>query len=117
MIKHNASFIPILLFILSFIGLGFLLGWSVNEIYEGWKYEREFNGLYLENINNWSEARNKAYSLEDNGDWVCVNIRDMDYKTALDTCNHETGHYIFSEIFAEQCENNMTKCLEMLNSQ
>lgn len=58
-------------------------------------------------------------------DWVCINVRDMDYERALETCRHEVGHEIYynrhpidynsldSEIFAENCEKNMTECLEI----
>lgn len=41
------------------------------------------------------------------GDWVCVNIRNIEYDRAIEVCNHEVGH----EIFAEKCEKNPQVCL------
>lgn len=43
------------------------------------------------------------------GHWVCVNIEEVSYERAVEVCKHEVGH----EIFAEECEKNMTKCLEV----
>lgn len=44
------------------------------------------------------------------GDWIHVNVNSLNYTRALEVCKHEVGH----EIFAEVCENNFDKCLEML---
>lgn len=49
----------------------------------------------------------------DYGDWVCVNIQNMNYERAVEVCNHEVGH----EIFAEECEKNMSKCFEVAENQ
>ena len=47
---------------------------------------------------------------EDEGDWVCVNVKDMTYERALEVCRHEVGH----EIFAEECENNPELCFKLI---
>ncbi|MFA6462370.1 MAG: hypothetical protein WCV90_08980 [Candidatus Woesearchaeota archaeon] len=43
------------------------------------------------------------------GDWISINIEGMSFERAYEVCRHEVGH----EIFAEVCEKNMTKCLEV----
>ena len=94
------------------IGIGFLLvsgfivGFLVNEVTDN----RKLDGLWLKNYNQ-TEAKAKAQERDKLGDWVCVNIKGMTYNRALEVCNHEVGH----EIFAEVCEKNMSKCLEVVN--
>jgi hypothetical protein len=100
-------------FMLGLVFCGIVMGWALNEIYELWHYEKELNGLYLGYSKNWSTAINHAQDLDKGGDWVCVNVRDMDYETALKTCSHEVGH----EIFAEFCDegDNIDKCIQLVN--
>jgi len=70
----------------------------------------QYEGLWLNNFNE--EDKNEITKSKDiNGEWVCVNVKDMDYSRAVEVCNHEVGH----EIFAEVCEKDINKCLEVLN--
>lgn len=46
-----------------------------------------------------------------NGDWVHINIQNLNYTNAQHACLHEVGH----EIFARECADNETKCLETWN--
>jgi len=77
--------------------------------YQMQKKEQKFQGLRLANYNHTSALR-RAMDYEPRGDWVCVNIKGIDYKRALEVCAHEVGH----EIFAEKCEKNFTKCMELM---
>ena len=95
------------LLIICFIGIG----WFSNEFADSYKIEREYNGLRFELNNSHPQAITHAQKYDKYGDWVCVNVKGMDYKLAVETCNHEVSH----EIFAEYCEDNMNKCLEMTN--
>lgn len=90
----------------------FALGWQGNELYSSYSYQRTINGFYMENsdidrVRDYQNRRDKY------GDWVAVNIRGMDYETAVNTCNHEVGH----EIFAEFCEDNMNKCIGLVDDE
>jgi len=87
----------------------FLVGWFGNEIYKTKTNQRELDGLYLR---NWNYTRVKDYTEERDtrGDWVCVNIRNMDWNRAVEVIQHEVGH----EIFAEECEKNITKCMGVI---
>ena len=91
------------------LGISFLLiletpRQKVNSIN---KYEK-LEGFYSRNTNKSSIDKYK-YDREPNGDWVCVNIRNMTYQRALKVIKHEVGH----EIFAEICENNIDKCFKV----
>lgn len=94
-----------------FLICGGLLGFSGTRLYDSIAYEREWNGLYLRDRGNWSNTIKEARNIESNGDWVCVNIRDMDYETAVKTCEHEVGH----EIFAEKCEEDIGACIRKVS--
>lgn len=94
---------------LFFIACFFTLGWASSELYDVLDYQRQVNGLYMRNY-DYSDAKDLAYERDEYGDWVCVNIRKMDYETAYEICRHEISH----EIFAENCEGNITKCLEAI---
>ncbi len=72
----------------------------------------------IENINYegcWADIKETVESASgeitatiDKGDWVCVNIQNMDYERAVEVCKHETFH----EIWAECGEsNNLTYCI------
>ena len=82
------------------------LGWALNEIYSSWMYVRQFDGLYFQENLSWQGARDKSKTYDPYGDWVCVNIRGMDYNTAVNVCKHEAGH----EIWAEICEKDTDLC-------
>ncbi len=94
-----------------FIAIIFIIvGWLSNEAYSEWSNERILDGLNLNNAQSHPEALSKAGEYDPDGDWVCVNIKGMKYKRALEVCSHEVGH----EIFAEVCEKDFDKCLEVL---
>lgn len=98
----------ILLIIVLIISL-FGLGWECNNIYSSYNLDRELNGLWLHNYNQ-TEAKEKAYELDGNGDWVMININGMSIQEMISTCQHEASH----EIFSENCEDDPIKCLEMI---
>lgn len=67
------------------------------------------DGINLRGYDNWTEVYDKVIEEDAKGDWVCVNVNGMSFERAVEVCNHEVGH----EIFAEFCEKNMDKCVEM----
>ncbi len=85
--------------------LGFLLGFTFDETKNA---VIKVQGLYIKD-KTLSETKNLTN--EYSGDWVCVNTDGISYNRALQVFNHEVGH----EIFAEQCEKNITKCLDVMN--
>lgn len=86
-----------------------ITGWLSNDIYNDWNYQREYDGLRIGNVNR-TTAFELANSRDGYGDWVCVNIKGMEYKRAVEVCQHEVGH----EIFAEICEKDIDKCMEVV---
>lgn len=106
MITKIIMVVSILVMVIALLGIG----WLAKDVYEDAKYEKKINGLYLSNRDNWTEAKEIAYDLDGGGDWVCINIREMTPKEAVDTCNHEVGH----EIFAEYCTDNIEECMEVV---
>jgi hypothetical protein len=103
------------------IGVLFILfmcvGFITNEIIDNVKNERIYNGLYIKDANNYSMAIELSKTYDNKGDWVCVNVAyDMSMEDAYDTCVHECSHKSFSEIFAEQCENDELKCLNIMEN-
>src|SRR4030042_917865 len=106
--------LDLFLIVIIIVGL-FSLGWFGNDMYKEWNNEKQLNGLWLKNY-DYQGAKEKAYKMDEFGDWVCVNIAfDMDYPEAYETCVHECSHQAFSEIYAEQCENNYEGCWEAIN--
>ena len=105
----------------------FMLGYFVHLLifdYSMTKYEKKYDqqldwclnisnrpidGLWLKNYNE-SMKDNITISRDPVGEWVCVNIRGMTYKRAIEVCNHEVGH----EMFAEECEKNPERCFEVV---
>ena len=83
------------------------IGWFGNILYEDYTNQRAFNGLMIRNTDK-NGAIEISYELDNIGDWICVNIKGMDYNKAVETCQHEAAH----ELFAEVCEKNTTLCLE-----
>jgi hypothetical protein len=77
---------------------------------------KTFDGLYFEANYNWSEAIKYSYDVDNYGKWVCVNVAGLNYERIFDVCVHECGHSAYSEIFAENCEKNFTKCGDFLNN-
>ena len=96
-------------FILIFYLLIFGVGWAGNFIYRGYTNQRTYDGLWLSGYNK-TDANNEAYNKDILGEWVCVNINGMSYKRAIEVINHEVGH----EMFAEECEKNISKCMEII---
>jgi Zn-dependent M32 family carboxypeptidase len=86
------------------------IGWLSNNLYNELINKRIYNGLRFVENNSHPLAIQTAQSYDSKGDWVCVNVRGMDYKTAIVTIQHEVGH----EIFANECGKNITKCLEVV---
>lgn len=86
------------------------LGWIGGDIYREYKNDRILNGLWF-GSGSYTEIREKAYNLDDSGEWVCINIDEkMNYNTIVKTCEHEASH----ELFARKCTKNETKCLEIM---
>ena len=102
----------ILTYVLFFI-LVFTLGWASNSLYKAWDNERTVNGFYAQNMNK-TQLEYAKTRVDSAGDWICINTLKMTYQEAFDTCLHECGHASFTEIFAENCENNISKCKELL---
>lgn len=72
---------------------------------------RPVDGLWLKNYDK--EAKDNITQERDPiGEWVCVNIRGMTYRRAVEVCNHEVGH----EMFAEICEKDIERCFETIES-
>jgi len=89
--------------VISLIGIG----WAGNEVYRNVSNKKILDGLNIRG-STLPEVQDISRKLDSNGDWVCINILGMDYKLAVEIVNHEVGH----EIFANECEKNMDKCLE-----
>jgi hypothetical protein len=86
-----------------------VIGWGANELYEDFTQERTLNGLWIDHDNSTKvNALETARKYDNKGDWICVNIQGMTIKEMVETCEHEAAH----ELFAEKCENNVTRCLE-----
>lgn len=94
------------------------LGFCAHGIYDELSNERYINGLYIHGSENITTAQEYAYSRESKGDWVCINVAyDMKPKEAYETCVHECSHKAFSEIYAESCEDDYSKCLGWMNEE
>lgn len=90
----------------------FIIGWASNDLYKDLSNKRIYDGLNMRGY-NFSEAMAIAYDLDDYGDWVCVNVKGMDFKHAIEVCQHEVGH----EMFAKICEKDMEKCFEIVEDE
>lgn len=89
--------------------LVFALGWLGNDIYRSSMNKRLVDGLFVAPVSQQTayETSKKSDFL---GNWVCVNIKGMDYSRAVEVCQHEVGH----EMFAEHCEDDFEGCLEVV---
>ena len=100
-----------------FLSLGLLLaGYYSNDLIRSWNYDREYNGLMFTANNSHPQALQTARAYDKYGDWVCSNVRGMSFGDAEDTCNHECMHYAYSEIIAEDCEKDVSKCALLLDN-
>lgn len=98
------------------IFLIFALGFCTHGIYDDFNGKRILNGIYIYDSDNVSETKELAYSLDGKGDWVCINVAyNMPYELAYKTCTHECAHASFAEIYAEKCEDDPIKCIEILD--
>jgi hypothetical protein len=91
--------------------LGVAMGVLGDEVYRCYSNDRTYDGLRFVANDSHPAALEKARTYDNYADWVCVNVRGMDYNRAVEVCQHEVGH----EIFAEVCEKNMTKCLDVVS--
>lgn len=95
-------FVSVICFMLAGAGITYLYFDAA-----GMLYKKQYDGLDLRSRNH-TAALKTAYEYDEYGNWVCVNVRNMDYGRAKEVCQHEVGH----EIFASECEKNWTKCEE-----
>ena len=112
---ENKSLMFLYLYLIVMLILGILIGWCSNELYKGYSNHRILNGLYLSSSSNWTSAMNTAKSLDKYGSFICVNVRGMSYGDAIETINHEVIHHVFSEMLAQDCEKNTTRCQILLD--
>ena len=95
--------IGIVIVIIGLLCLGWVSNVAINEIkdkkIDDEVYSRNYDERYFRNWNS-SEVDKYTDEKDNRGDWVCVNIKGMKPKRALEVCRHEVGH----EIFAEHCE-------------
>ncbi len=92
-----------LAFMIIFLILGIGLGWFINEFYESYKYQKQFEGLFMQE-KNWTSAWSTAKEYDQYGEWICVNVRGMNYQRAVEVCQHEAAHEIFAEIIEKYPE-------------
>jgi len=107
--KDLFEYILYVFLILVFFSISFYLG----ILHERHNVEDSMTGtigLWLKDSSmNETKALERAYNYSTKGDWICINIRNMTIEKMIKTCHHEAGH----EIFAEVCEDNIDKCLEI----
>ena len=95
------NFLPVIFFIgmlIAFVGGCFsFYMWSGGEL----NTNTILDGKFVHNI--------------EGDNFVCINIKpNMTFERMIDVCVHEAAHSsYYSEQFAEICENNATKCLEV----
>lgn len=103
--------------IILFIIIGFIIGFFTNSVIneENVKCEENYiknlDGLLLRNYKE-EDIKNYTNKVDKHGDWVCVNIRDMEIERALEVCRHEVGHEIFAE-YCEQSNESFNKCMKI----
>lgn len=88
----------------------FCLGFICCILYNEFSNKRIVDGLRFEGNYSHPTALEKSKGYDKNGDWVCVNVKGMDYKYAIGIIQHEVAH----ELFAEECEDNIEKCMEVI---
>lgn len=95
------------------IGSIFFLGWFGNTLYKDWNNKKTLDGMWLQGYNE-KEAYNELNSLDNSGEWVCVNVdKTMSYKDIIETCEHEASH----ELFARKCTENVSKCMDVFDNE
>jgi hypothetical protein len=94
------------------------MGWVANEAYRSYNHIREYDGLSFSNVTgSHADILKVAYGYDAYGNWVCVNVNGMNFKRAYQTCVHECTHNVYSEIFAEKCEENYEVCDELIKQE
>lgn len=88
----------------------FLIGWYSNEFYTKTTKINQYDGMRFGYSDNYTDVIKYVQSFDNQGDWVCINVKGMSFERGLEVCNHEMGH----EIFAEYCENNINKCMDII---
>lgn len=111
---NKFKLLELIFFVLTLL-CAIVVGWLGNDAYESMKNERILNGLHIQDV-TYEQVNAYADWRDEKGDWVCVNIAfDMTPEEALQTCNHEVMHQVYSEIWAELCEDNFEKCTNDLS--
>ena len=100
----------IILFPCLFFCLGYLTKSLYLEHLQKDDYQSKINGLWFKGLDNETSAITEAQKWDTGGDWVCINIRNKSYSSMVKTINHEVAH----EVFARNCENNLTRCTDIL---
>lgn len=78
------------------------------------KYDKKLDGLHIKNA-TYEKAREITKKRDPKGDWVCTNVRNMEYGRCVEVARHECAH----EIWAEICEKDSELCdkgQELLNN-
>ena len=79
-------------------------------------YDKLIDGLYFpDNTTTHSEVILSAYDYEREGKWVCINIRDMTFQAAVDTCTHEAAHEMFAGII-EKNPDKINQVMEIIQN-
>ena len=105
------SFPALVLLLILFFTWGYVTSEVVDQQLAKSK-NKKLLGFYMENAN--TTQRDEYKQNAPLGDWVCVNVEELDYSGAFDVCVHECSHQAYSEIFAEECEKDISKCREVI---
>ena len=87
--------------IIALILLG--VGWLSNDIYRNYSTQKDYEGLYIMN-REYQRTMDLAREYDSFGDWVCINVRGMDYDDVVRVCQHEAAHEVFAEVIQEHPE-------------
>ena len=88
----------------------FCLGFTCCIVYKEIKQDRIIDGLRFAGNYSHPDALEHSKKYDKGGDWVCINVKGMEYDYAIKIIQHEVAH----EIFAEECEDNIEKCMEVI---
>lgn len=100
-LRFAKRFVVIALILFSF----FLLGYLFHSIWNA----RNYSGLWLSGNLTEQRALNIAHSYELTGNWICINIKGMDYERIVEVCKHEAGH----SLFATACQRDDEICKQV----
>jgi hypothetical protein len=106
--------LEIMLFVLAVVfvvGSSFAMGWFGNVLYKAYDNKIQIQGLWFKNWYNETAVKDRAYEMDNSGEWVLVNVnKDMEYKDIVDTCEHEAAH----ELFARKCTAHPEVCFKLM---